>query len=225
MPPPWQHKQGRSPRAKSRVDHVHAAREGLAGVPAMDLLAMTGSVPGGPSRLHRSERCMAGFPTKDRSHARDPTRPAARGFFVLHAGVGHGVRPTETGLIWVRPRRGLVSCVWCEWCEWCVPTVRKLLYDRGLSASHAFSFFFSTSNSLPTSLNFFSHFLSRLLSFFESPESFASLLSLSFSNTRCDLRYPADDHYYYVLTLTTSPVRLYWHHEVPISCYPRSCGC
>lgn len=88
----------------------------------MDLLALAGSVPGGPSRLHRSERCMAGFPTKDRSHARDPTRPAARGFFVLHAGVGHGVRPTETGLIWVRPRRGLVSCVWCEWC---VPTVRS----------------------------------------------------------------------------------------------------
>lgn len=59
------------------------------------------------------------------------------------------------------------------------------LYDRGLSASHVFFFSsFSTSNSLhraSISSNF-----SVFVLFFESPESFASLLSLSFSSC-CDI--------------------------------------
>ena len=96
-----------------------------------------------------------------------------------------------------------------------------VLYDGGLSASQAFfSSSLSTSNSLQRAalsspISVFVLFLrvqshSLLCSRFPF-----QLAAISISSRRSLL----------LITHTTSPVQLYWHHEVPISCYSRSCGC
>lgn len=54
------------------------------------------------------------------------------------------------------------------------------VYDRSLSASHVF--FLLSLFSISNEPHFLLPFLVFVLSFFESPESFASLLSVSFSN-------------------------------------------